>query len=479
MPFPSSFMTQMQDLLGSEYNAFFMALQDTSPASIRINPTKWNRDIEKTYQELLGDVVPWSSYGFYLKSRPVYTLDPLLHAGVYYVQEASSMFIEQVIKQALAVMGKTDGPVTMLDLCAAPGGKSTLALSVLPENSFLVANELIKNRAMILAENCTKWGYPNVAVTQADAVALGRQVHSFDLVLADVPCSGEGMFRKEVEAMAAWSEQTVSLCAARQREIVRAIWPAIRPGGCLIYSTCTFNSQENEENVRWFCEQLGAETISIPLQSDWHVAPAYEGYEDIQAYHFFPHRVKGEGFFTALLQKKTSVKEKLANGMTLSSGKIRPAKVSHSIKLPESIKQGIKHSEQYRWSINEKGAVTLIPSSYADGVEALSHHLRVIQSGVKVGMLKGSDWIPDSSLALSNIIDIQHIKQYTLSLEEARRFLRKETWQVSSNWSKGWYLVTYKQVPLGWIKQVGDRFNNAWPAEWRIRMRLDSAVEEA
>ena len=302
MELPASFIDYTRALLGDEeYDKLAVALQQEPPVSIRLNQLKINHS--------LSDKVPWSSEGFYLEERLTFTFDPLFHAGCYYVQEASSMFVEQVLRQYIT------GPVKMLDLCAAPGGKSTHARSVLPEGSLLVANEVIRNRSQILAENLTKWGHPDVVVTNNDPADFSALLSFFDVILTDVPCSGEGMFRKDPVAVEEWSPENVEICWQRQRRIIADIWDALKPGGILIYSTCTFNTKEDEENARWIQQEYGGEPLTVQVQENWNITgdllsdKGDHSKSSIPVYHFFPHKTKGEGFFLVAFRKPETEEE--------------------------------------------------------------------------------------------------------------------------------------------------------------------------
>ena len=263
--------------------------------SIRINPSKIDL---KEWEVVLSDgVVPWCEYGFYLTHRPPFTFDPLLHAGAYYVQESSSMFLHQVLRQYVTE------PVVMLDLCAAPGGKSTLARSVLPEGSRLVSNEPIRGRAQVLEENVTKWGYPDHIVTNRYPKDFRKSKQQFDVILTDVPCSGEGMFRKDEGAIAEWSLQKVEQCQRLQREIVSDAWECLAPGGLLIYSTCTFNTLENEENIKWILENFDAEVLPVHTEAEWNIQGSILPDFIAPIYRFIPGLTRGEGLFMAVLRK--------------------------------------------------------------------------------------------------------------------------------------------------------------------------------
>ena len=296
MNLPQAFIERTRQLLGEDiYPQFEEALATETPVSIRPNRTKCQLPVE-------GEPIPWASSGMYLKNRPTFTFDPMFHAGCYYVQEASSMFVERVLREYV------HEPVVMLDLCAAPGGKSTLCRSTLPEGSLLVANEVMRNRSQILAENLIKWGHPEVVVTNNDPADFTELTHLFDVILTDVPCSGEGMFRKDPVAVDEWSLENVDICWQRQRRILTDIWPSLKPGGLLIYSTCTFNREEDEDNVAWTAKELGAEILPVSIDDSWGITGNLVG-GDFPVYRFLPHKTKGEGFFLAVLRKDGDVCE--------------------------------------------------------------------------------------------------------------------------------------------------------------------------
>ena len=308
---PVAFEDSMKLTLGNEWNAFTQALQTTAPTSIRINPFK--------NHVAAGEQVPWSKWGMYLSERPKFTLDPVFHAGAYYVQEASSMFLEQAFHQATDLTKK----LRVLDVSAAPGGKSTHTLSLLNNESLLVANEVIRSRATILAENIQKWGCSNAIVTNNDPEDFTRLSGFFDVIVVDAPCSGEGLFRKDPNAMKEWSPENVDLCGKRQRRILADVWPALKQDGVLIYSTCTYNRFENEETLQWLREQQDAESIELKTETAWGIDHVVEN--GIHGYHFYPHKVKGEGFFLSVIRKKGGAQElnlKARKGLTAPVKKI-------------------------------------------------------------------------------------------------------------------------------------------------------------
>ncbi|MDD4922996.1 MAG: rRNA cytosine-C5-methyltransferase [Bacteroidales bacterium] len=466
MSLPEAFVKQIEELLSDESEALIAALNQSAPVSVRLNPSKNTENLR--YKPVL-----WSSDGCYLKERPAFTFDPLLHAGCYYVQEASSMFLEQALRQAVEVLGK-DG-LRMLDLCAAPGGKSTLAASVLPKESLLVANELIRTRANILAENLIKWGQADVVVTQSDSSAFSGLTNFFDIILTDVPCSGEGMFRKDRDSISEWSVDNVRLCASRQRDILGNCWAALRPGGCLIYSTCTYNTLENEENVHWICQNLGARLLKIPVESDWNISGALKKKTDPETtefpvYRFLPHKTKGEGFFLALLQKTENDADDFTTGKT---SRTKSAKGNnHQKGLPE-ITATIRHllisPEKYDFSYDYQGRVRALPKIHQEAFRFLEEKLRIVHAGIVLGEMKGKDLLPDISLALSTELNLDAVQTCPLDLRQSVAYLRREAISLPETCPLGWVLMLYQGHPLGWMKNIGNRANNAYPNEWRIR----------
>jgi len=290
---PEDFIRETRQVMGEErLNRFLGAFDEEAPVSIRVNPKKVSS------ARVSGEKVPWCEEGYYLEGRPQFTFDPLFHAGCYYVQEASSMFVTHVLRQFVKE------PVAMLDLCAAPGGKSTAAISVLPAGSTLVSNEPIANRAQILLENITKWGYPDCSVTNAYPRDFRKAKARFDVILCDVPCSGEGMFRKDPATISEWSLQNVEKCWRLQRDIVADAWECLNPGGLLIYSTCTFNIKENEENIRWILETYEAELLEVPTLPEWHITGSLLEDFPMPVYRFIPGITRGEGLFMAVVRKE-------------------------------------------------------------------------------------------------------------------------------------------------------------------------------
>ena len=285
---PKGFL-EMVPLEEERKKKLIAALDDQPIYSIRLNPFK---KVEIPFE----NAVPWATDASYLKERPSFIEDPLFHAGAYYSQEASSMAIEQFLKN------KINKGQVVLDLCAAPGGKSTHILSLIPNDALLVSNEVIKSRSWILKENIDKWGVSNVLVSNNDPEDFSQLEGLFDVIVVDAPCSGEGMFRKDVNAREEWSAHNVNLCAGRQQRIIADIWPALKAGGILIFSTCTFNRRENEATLAWLHEQYELEGIELDLANLPGVIQTEES--GLYGYRFFPGLVQGEGFFMAGVVKQ-------------------------------------------------------------------------------------------------------------------------------------------------------------------------------
>jgi len=441
MDLPELFETRTRKLLGEEYDSFVTALSEELPVSIRINPRKLT-------DKLKFDPVSWCEYGYYLPKRPIFTMDPLFHSGSYYVQEASSMFLEQVVKQHL----NGENPL-VLDLCAAPGGKSTHLAALLDGNGLLVSNEIIRSRANILAENLVKWGAPNVVVTNNDPRDFSKFNGLFDMIVVDAPCSGEGMFRKDPQSIREWSINNVHLCSERQKRIVADVFPALKTGGLLVYSTCTYNREEDEENVKWIMEELGAELLPVKTDDSWNVTDSGVGYR------FFPHKTKGEGFFLSVLMK---TKEESA--FRIKSGKNDKMQKNQVV---NSLKDWILGDDYKQIVCSE--AVSVIPSGYSDLISVLEKELKVMQSGVRLGYIKGKDILPDILLALSWIINRQMFHIENLTHEQAIAYLRRDNLYFPEA-PQGWILLQFQGQLLGWAKNLGNRVNNTYPQEWRIRM---------
>lgn len=454
---PSAFTQRMHRLLEKETDKFLNALQAPAPVSVRFNTAKLKPAMVQSPAWEVKRPVSWCPEGFYLDKRPLFTLDPYFHGGGYYVQEASSMFLSYVLKQVL-----TGEAVRALDLCAAPGGKSTLLASQLPGGSLLVSNEVIRSRAVVLKENLIKWGREHIVITQNDPVDFQKLKEAFDLILVDAPCSGEGMFRKDRGAIEEWSETNLRLCSERQKRIVRDIWDSLKPGGYLIYSTCTYNPEENEKIVEWIQQKWGAESIKIEHPFPEITAAATSLY----GYRFYPQRVEGEGYFLSVLRKNET-----SGGRTL---KTKKTPLSSRIRLPEELAALLPDAATLAIR-NEDSRILILPALQDDFVRSLEQALRVIYKGCEVAELIHQKVKRLHPLALYARLKVSNCLQDEVDLETALRFLKKEDIPVSAKAGE-WVLITYGGMGLGWGKSVGNRLNNYYPKEWRIRMELPGGM---
>lgn len=457
MNLPEDFINYTRKWMGDRlFELYIKGMEQEAPTSIRLNPFKCPSNTT-----LLGEantqLVPWCpSTGRYLSSRRNFTFDPLLHAGMYYVQEASSMFVDLAIRQYVKE------PVRMLDLCAAPGGKSTAVRAALPKGSLLFSNEPMRTRSQILAENLQKFGHPDVIVTNNYPRDYQKAKLQFDVILTDVPCSGEGMFRKDEGAIQEWSTTNVNNCWQLQREIVSDIWNCLKPGGILIYSTCTFNAHEDEENVDWIAEELGAEILPINTDPSWNITGCLLKEEPM--YHFIPGVTLGEGLFLAVLRKngasETSEKKKREK-----KDKKKAGQAKNTPKIPTNWLQ-----DERSWSyLSTESEVYAIASEWEGTLAEARKSLKVIHAGIKLGSIKGKDLIPDQSLALSTELNKETFPHVDLAYEDAIKYLRKEAITLPPDTPRGYVLITYRSQPIGWGKNIGNRANNLYPQEWKIK----------
>lgn len=471
MQLPKDFEAYTRDLMGEAlYASLRRGLDEEAPTSIRLNPFK----CAGTQQQEHGygvygteEEVRWCAQGIYLDHRPNFTFDPLFHAGRYYVQEAASMFVTHILRQLV------HHPVLMLDLCAAPGGKSTAARSVLPTGSVLVSNEPMKLRASILSENIQKFGHPDNIVTNNFPKDFNKSDLMFDVILADVPCSGEGMFRKDEGAITEWSTQNVTNCTTLQRQIIADIWPNLRDGGLLIYSTCTFNAHENEENVYWIAESLGADYMEVAISPEWNITGSLT--DNHPVYRFIPGKTKSEGLFVAVLRKHGDSRSEWqqANG--------KPRKPSRKQKKEDNSKQGAQAIETLRkqwldgdWAtVEHRERWLAIPREWLHVYQKAANVLHVIHAGVALGTMKGRDMIPDEALALSVALSPKAFPRVDVDYTTAISYLRKEAVVLPDDTPWGFVLISYRQQPLGFVKNIGNRANNLYPQEWKIKSSYD------
>lgn len=445
----------MFSLLGKEeFKNFKEAINRNPQTSIRLNPFK---TFSPTWPK---NPIPWSSNGYFLEERPSFTLDPAFHAGAYYVQEASSMFIEHILHRLQIPKG------IYLDLAAAPGGKSTLLSSYLGDEGLLIANEVIQSRAQILKENAIKWGLGNIVVTNNDPDHFEPLEGFFDLVLVDAPCSGEGMFRKDPQAREEWSPDNVQLCSARQKRIMDKAGALVKGGGYLLYSTCTFNEQENEDMIRFLTDEFAFEPVQIPLDPAWNIveSPVETPDGTFYGYRFFPHKVEGEGFFITILKRPRSAS-------TQDPGKIKDFK--HPVLKSIGEREGKAFDEELGLTSRGKyyslhDSIFRINQKFFRHFERIALHLSLRYFGVELGKKQKNDWIPSHEWALSTLPKNGFVT-HELSLGQALDFLRKNDQEIP-DLPIGWVLMNYQNLPLGWVKNLGNRLNNYYPKEWRIRM---------
>ncbi len=461
MKIPSPLIHSLQNIKGFDKEAFEKVHQSGEQiTSIRLNTNKLSGSLNAPaildgLEDADTSLVPWSSNGYYLSARPSFTSDPLFHGGAYYVQEASSMFLEEVLKQS------TDGTqaIKVLDLCAAPGGKSTLIQSIISAKSLLVSNEVIKKRVTVLTENITKWGASNVIVTNNDPKDFKRLPDFFDVIVVDAPCSGSGLFRKDLNAINEWSEQNVELCSQRQQRILADILPALKEGGILIYSTCSYSAEENEEICGWLIKNHQLSTIRFQLKSEWNIIETTSSETNAYGYRFYPDKLKGEGFFIAAFKKRDSENADRQEG----KAKGRPERLTP--KEIEVVKRWLKNGDDF-FFIKQHEDVIAIPIHLEKYLADIQSALYIKKAGVKLGAIIRDELIPVHELALSTIIN-KSIPAIEVDKETALQYLRRQEIKLDAD-IKGWALLTYRQLPLGWIKALPNRINNYYPKEWRI-----------
>ena len=462
LPLPKEFVESLAPL-GEIARDLPQVLAEAEPSvSVRLNRAKG--------AEALGgaEAVAWCADGIYLPERPLFAADPRWHQGRYYVQEASSMAHSAAFAE-LAAMARDAAPLRVLDACAAPGGKTIGILSALTDSDFVVANEYDPHRCRILLENIEKWGAPNVAISRGDARAFARAGEVFDIITADVPCSGEGMMRKEEIAVSQWSPALVAQCAALQRAIVADLWKALRPGGFLLYSTCTFNTSENEENIRWAMDELGAEGVALALADMPGVCPAV--LPGVEACRFIPGRVRGEGLFIAALRKPEDGHAAAGSAPRRSRKADKGGKAA--AKDPAFDRTLLLGAERYALLPGE--VLTAVPAEHRDFVEALARIVRLERAGLPVAELKGRDYAPTCALLLSTTLNGAAIPSISLELAEAYSYLRGNALSDIPTPAKGYAAAAFGGYPLGPAKCVGSRANNLYPAAYRLRLP-DSAL---
>ncbi len=429
--------------------------------SIRLNPMKIPTgadnggelvQLQSGYWNGSAYKIPWNTDGRYLSERPKYTLDPLLHAGAYYVQEASSMFIGYAVRE---VLGK-QRQLKALDLCAAPGGKSTV-LAASPSFDLVLANEVISNRVSVLYENVVKWGSQHLLISQNDPADFQRLPEFFDLMLVDAPCSGSGLFRRDPDAMKEWSPRNVEMCSARQQRILHDALPALKENGILIYSTCSYSKAENEDILDVLVQKHGLESIALTVPSAWGIIQTQSDKTNAYGYRFYPDKVKGEGFFMAVLRNTR------ANGY----GSPKIAKLEKVDTGSIAIAQPWLTNPEKLFFFRKEDQMLVSPAGIEEELHLLAGSLNVRKSGVRIGQIMKNSLVPDHELALSGMVN-ETVSRIEMDREMALRYLRKENF-MPPGVEIGWHLVTFKGLGLGWMKVMANRANNYYPVEWRIR----------
>ena len=441
MKLPEAFIDQLHGLLSDEWEQLSAAITASEPSvAVRVNDAR-GIAVPKSVR-----CVPWCSQGFYLDGRPAFTFDPDWHAGNYYVQDASSMFIAHVIRSLI------HEPVRYLDLCAAPGGKTTAAVQALQPRSMVVANEIVPPRARVLADNVIRWGNPRCVVTSNAPAQVGKLKHFFDVIATDVPCSGEGMMRKDDEAVNQWSTQLVEQCAQRQREILTDAWQALRPGGLLIYSTCTYNRQENEEIADFIVRELGAASIEVPIEASWNIHPAIGS--ECHCYRFMPHRVDGEGLFMAVFRKDGDA----------SRQDIR-MKEKNTKKADEIGKNWLAKPDEFIIT-QEDDCYIAVPQDIRREVSALRSSMNVLHAGVELATIMGRKTAPHHAMALSLAKSNDAFPVCEVDYPMALRYLRGESITIDA--PRGHVLIAHDGAVLGFANNLGNRANNLYPKSQRI-----------
>jgi 16S rRNA C967 or C1407 C5-methylase (RsmB/RsmF family)/NOL1/NOP2/fmu family ribosome biogenesis protein len=445
---PLLFLNSLEGINGFNRSTFeSVHASGEQVTSIRLNPVKQTI----AQQNLFDEAIPWCKNAFYLKERPSFTLDPTFHAGAYYVQEASSMFLWHVVEQ---LIGADTKGKKVLDLCAAPGGKSTLLASYFLDG-LVIANEIIKSRASILVENCIKWGLPNMIVTNNDPDHFKPLEGFFDLIVVDAPCSGSGLFRKDPQAIEEWSLANVQHCSQRQEKILDAILPSLKEDGILIYSTCSYSKEEDEQIADWLIENKEMISLKIEYNDQWKIIESTSNLKGAYGYRFYPDQIKGEGFFIAAFKKKgSSFSPRYKETQLTKPNKSELDLMNQFFMLPSSFNY-----------FKQNDALRIINLEWWSALQQIAATLYIKKAGIEIGTIKGKDIIPSHELAVSTL-DKTNFSQIEVTKEQSLQYIRRK--ELSIDAPKGWCLVKYLDAYLGWIKVLPNRINNYYPAEWRI-----------
>lgn len=449
---PPSLIEELHAINAFDERAFVAAHQLPAVTSVRLHPHKHSTAFAGAAS------VPWCEEGRYLQERPIFTLDPAYHAGAYYVQEASSMFLQYLWKQLL----HDSKDLRVLDLCAAPGGKSTLIASLLDKSSLLISNEVIRTRASILEENMTRWGYMNTWVTSNDPKSFGKLPGYFDVMVVDAPCSGSGLFRKDERALQEWSEANVQLCSQRQQRILADVWPALKEDGLLIYATCSYSQEEDEAILDWLATEFNVGSVHVDVPAHFGVVNITSPIQHMKGYRFFPDKVQGEGFFIAAFRKKEHA----------ATAKPIKFKTQHDKKLAQQSAYLLEEKDIACIQIDKENVLALYAQHEPDW-QILQQHLYLRKAGVALGMPGAKEWVPAHDVAMS-IDAAKQLSYVNVNKEQALKFLKKEEIPIEIT-ERGWHIISYEGLGLGWVKSLGNRLNNYLPKHWRIRMEITDA----
>jgi 16S rRNA C967 or C1407 C5-methylase (RsmB/RsmF family)/NOL1/NOP2/fmu family ribosome biogenesis protein len=460
------FLSSLENCEGFSKENFVEAHLENAVVSVRANEVKLRYTSSSTDKALLSSEtgifsnnnlfgkIPWCNEAYYLNERPVFTLDPHIHAGVYYVQEASSMFIHHALNQVL----QDQRGLKALDLCASPGGKTTL-LASLPQFRLVLANEIIQSRVPALYENVVKWGASHVFISNNDPKDLEKLGEMFDLVVVDAPCSGSGLFRKDEEAANSWTSDLVNFCSLRQRRIISDSLKVLCENGIMVYSTCSFSAEENESNLDFMVSAFDVESVPIDIHPEWGVVESLSKEKKAHGYRFYPDKLKGEGFFCAILRKKS--------GAVLSVPEPKFPK-GKSFGQIHAVKKWVSPDIELGYFSHEKDVFAFDLINLVE-LTLFQEHLNLRKSGVRIGTMMRDEIIPDHELAMSTIYS-KELTTVNVNVKQAISYLRKEDMLLDVS-VKGWVLITFNDIPLGWIKSLPGRINNYYPMNWRISMR--------
>ena len=448
MSIPFALLAALENVKGFNRSSFEeVHASGEQITSIRVNPAKK----ANVLFSLIRGTIPWCPQGHYLSQRPSFTLDPLLHAGAYYVQEASSMFLSHVLKEMIG----QDTHKKVLDLCAAPGGKSTLLASYFSEG-LVVCNEVIKSRASVLIENISKWGSDNVIVTNNDPSHFQSLAGYFDVIVIDAPCSGSGLFRKDPDSILEWSEENVLHCSQRQQRILADTLPTLKENGLLIYSTCSYSPEENEAIADWLIAEMQMKSRRITLPEEWGIVETISTKHHGYGYRFYPDQVKGEGFYIAVFQKGTNSDSSRLQEQKLTLPSPKEVDMMNSfLPLPDNF-----------FLFKQAEAIRTIQKKWFKDLQLLAKHLYIRKAGIEIATIKGKDVIPSHELSVS-VLPNCDFRQIALTEEQALGYLRRKDILIEDA-SLGWALVTFGGLPLGWVKVLPNRINNYYPVAWRI-----------